>query len=75
MYHYNISSGKVLIPIDDFSKIKKSSEIIDSTSAKVHLEYPSGIIMDCLLTINGADITINRELILNSDGNYELKED
>ena len=74
MYHYHITSGNVLIPIDDFSKVKTTTTIIDSTSVKAHLEYPNGIIMDSFLTINGADITINRELVLNSDGNYELKE-
>ncbi len=75
MFHYVVTKGKVLIPTEDFSLVKKTTTIADPTSAKVHLEYPNGIIMDCILSVNGADITINRELILNPDGNYELKED
>ena len=74
MYHYKIESGRVLIPVDDFSKVKQESTIIDATSAKTHLEYPNGIIMDTVLTIDGADITINRELVLNQDGNYVIKD-
>lgn len=73
MFKYHITSGNVLIPVDDFSKVKKTSEIIDATKAIVHLEYPNGIIMDSVLTIDGADITINKELIQNSNGDYELK--
>mgnify|MGYP003289478874 CR=1 FL=1 len=74
MFKYHITSGKVLIPTDDFSMVKKNCEIIDATSAKTHLEYPNGVIMDVIVTIDGADITINKELIQNADGNYELKE-
>lgn len=75
MYHYVVTSGKVLIPTEDFTLVKKDTEIIDATCAKVHLEYPNGIVMDCILTIESADITINRELVQNSDGNYVLKEE
>lgn len=75
MYHYVVTSGKVLIPTEDFSLVKRSSDIIDATCAKVHLEYPNGIVMDCILTINSADITINHELIQNADGDYVLKEE
>ena len=72
MFHYFIESGKVLIS-DDFSKVNKTCEILDNMSVKIHLEYPNGVIMDCILDTNGADVTINKELIQNTDGDYELK--
>lgn len=75
MFHYFVTSGNVLIPVDDFSTVKKDVQIIDSTTAKIHLEYPNGILMDTVLNIDGADITINRELVQNSDGDYVLKEE
>ena len=75
MFKYHISNGKVLLPVDDFSVIKKTTEIIDATSAKAHLEYPDGTIADLLITIDGVDITINKELIQNENGDYIIKEE
>lgn len=75
MYHYFITSGNVKIPTDDFSKVKKTSVVNGVNSATMHLEYPNGIVMDTTLTIEGADITINRELVQNADGDYVLKEE
>ena len=75
MFHYFVTSGNVLIPVDDFLTVKKDVQIIDSTTAKIHLEYPNVILMDTILNIDGADITINRELVQNSDGDYVLKEE
>lgn len=74
MFKYHIDNGHVLIPVDDFSEVKKSSEIIDATTVIMHLEYPNGIVVKSVMTIDGADITINKELVKNTDGDYELKE-
>ena len=74
MFKYHIDNGHVLIPIDDFSKVKQSSKIIDADKVITHLEYPNGIIVESVMTINGADITINKELVKNANGDYELKE-
>lgn len=74
MYQYRLRDGQVLIPTEDFSKVKKTTEIINATTTKTHLEYPNGIIMDVEVSAYGVQITINRELVKNSDGNYELKE-
>ena len=75
MFKYHITNGNILLPVDDFSVVKKTSEIIDATTVKTHLEYPNGVIADLVITIDGVDITINKELIQNKDGNYELKEE
>lgn len=75
MFKYHIENGRVLLPVDDFSKVKQTSKIIDATTAEIHLEYPNGVIADVLMTSDGADITINRELVKNADGNYELKDE
>lgn len=75
MYKYHIDNGHISMPVSDFSLIKKTGEVIDAGTATAHLEYPNGLILDIVITIDGADVTSNKELVLNDKGDYVLKED
>lgn len=75
MYKYFVENGNFKLPVTNFSDIKFKSNCFSIDKNSIHAEYPNGVALDVTITSDGAEIISNKEFIVDSNGNYVLKEE